>query len=114
MAFGHIAEIYPDEEHSEEVADWIDRYQERFGVKPVVAAIEGYRGADLLVQALKAAGPELTVDGLITALEGFTDHTDIFGYSLSFGPDDHNGVSESVLSVVENGRWVTRAEAVRY
>lgn len=29
-------------------------------------------------------------------------------------PNDHKGVSESVLSVVENGRWVTKAESVSY
>jgi len=113
-AFGHIAELYRDDDLSEEVAAWYDRYEERFGEKPVVAAVEGYRGADLIVTALQRAGKELTHDSLITALESITDYEDMFGYKLSFGPDDHKGVSESVLSVVENGRWVTKAESVSY
>lgn len=114
MAFGHIAELYRDDDLSDEVAAWYDRYEQRYGEKPVVASVEGYRGADLLVRALEKAGPDLTVDALVSALESFSDFEDMFGYKLSFGPADHKGVNESVLSVVENGRWVTKAEAVAY
>ena len=114
MAFGHIAELYRDAELSDDVLDWFDRYEERYGEKPVVAAVEGYRGADVLIQALEKVGPNLTVDGLVEAMESITDYEDMFGYKLSFGPDDHKGVSESILSVVENGRWVTKAESVTY
>lgn len=113
-AFVHIAELYRDDDMSDAVAAWYDRYEERFGEKPPVAAIEAYRGTDLLVRALERAGPDLTVDALVAALESFTQFEDMFGYELSFGPDDHKGVGQSVLSVVENGRWVTRAEAVTY
>ena len=113
-AFGHIAELYRDDDLSDEVAAWYDLYVERFGEKPVVAAIEGYRGADIFITALERAGKELTHDSLITAMESITDYEDMFGYKLSFGPNDHKGVSESILSVVENGRWVTKAESVSY
>jgi len=44
---------------------------------------------------------QLVISG---ALESIEDYTDMFGYRVSFGPGDHKGVSESVLSVVENGR----------
>ena len=57
MAFGHIAELYREDNLSEEVAIWFDRYQERFGEKPTVAAVEGYRGADLLVKVAGARRP---------------------------------------------------------
>lgn len=113
-AFGHIAELYRDDDLSEQVANWYDRYETRFGDKPVVAAVEGYRGADLLVKALEIAGRDLTVDAVVAAMESISDHEDMFGYNISFGPDDHKGVSESVLSVVENGRWVTKAKSVTY
>ncbi|MGI9238175.1 MAG: ABC transporter substrate-binding protein [Woeseiaceae bacterium] len=113
-AFGHIAELYRDDDLSDEVAAWYDRYEERYGEKPVVAAVEGYRGADLIVEALEIAGKDLNVDSLIVAMESITDYTDMFGYKVSFGPNDHKGVSESVLSVVEDGRWVTKAKSVSY
>ena len=113
-AFGHIAEFYRDDNLSDEVTAWFDRYTERFGEKPVVAAVEGYRWADILVMALERAAQDLTHDSLITALESISDYEDMFGYKLSFGPNNHKGVSESVLSIVENGRWVTKAESVSY
>ncbi len=113
-AFGHIAELYREDDLSSEVAAWYDRYEERFGEKPQVSSVEGYRGADLLIKALERAGRDLTVDSLVTALESIHDYEDMFGYRLSFGPDDHKGVGESILSVVENGRWVTKAESVAY
>ncbi len=114
MAFGHIAELYRDDDLSDDVGAWFDRYEELYGEKPVVAAVEGYRGAGLLVKALEVAGPDLTVDALVTALESFTDYQDMFGYKLSFGPNDHKGVGESILSVIRDGRWVTLAESVSY
>ena len=76
--------------------------------------MEGYPAADLLVRALEDAGPDLTRAGLIAALEGITEYQGIFGYNLAFGKDDHKGVSESVLSVVRNGRWETLAESISY
>ncbi len=114
LAFGHIAELYREDPLTEAVADWYDRYEERFGEKPVVASVEGYRGADIIVTALENAGENLTREGLVTALEDMSSYQDIFGYKVSFGPDNHKGVSESVLSVVENGRWVTKAESITY
>ena len=114
MAFTHIAELYPEDNHEPVVADWLARYQERYGQKPTVAAMEGYRGADLLIRALTDAGPALSREALLEALENIAAYRDIFGYRLTFGPQDHKGVDESILSVVKDGRWVTLAESIRY
>lgn len=113
-AFVHIAEVYEDDDLSNEVRDWWNRYEAKFGKPPGTAAIEGYRGADLFVKAATRAGQDLNVDTLIEALESIHDYEDIFGYSVSFGPDDHKGVSEAVLSRVEKGRWVTGTESISY
>ena len=48
------------------------------------------------------------------ATETITDYQDIFGYQIQFGPGDHKGVSESLLSVVEGGKWKTLATAISY
>ncbi|NRA01905.1 MAG: ABC transporter substrate-binding protein [Myxococcales bacterium] len=113
-AFVHMAKLYRDSDLRAEVAAWWDRYVELYRSEPGLPAMEGYRAADLLVQALEAAGPDLTRERLIAALEGITEYQDLFGYNLAFGPGDHNGVSESVLSVVRNGRWETLAESISY
>jgi len=66
------------------------------------------------VLALQKAGPDLTTESLAKAVESITDYTDIFGYRVSFGPDKHNGATESVLSQVQDGRWVTLEQAISY
>ena len=113
-AFVHIAAIYGEDEKSPEVARWYRSFTERFGSEPGYPAIEGYRNAGILVDALEMAGRDLSADGLMAALESMTDYEDIFGYRLTFGPDDHKGVDESVLTTVVDGRWVTLEESIRY
>ena len=113
-AFVHMARLYPDDDMTPEVRRWFESYVERFGEEPGLPAMEGWRGADLVVQALEIAGRDLTREKLIAALESMHDVTDMFGYHLSFGPNDHKGASESVLSVVRDGRWVTLAQRIGY
>jgi branched-chain amino acid transport system substrate-binding protein len=114
FAFVHIAALYEGDEMTPEVARWYQSYTERFGSEPGYVGIEGYRNAGILIDALEIAGPDLTVDGLMAALESMTNYEDIFGYRLTFGPDDHKGVDESVLTTVVDGRWVTLEESIRY
>jgi branched-chain amino acid transport system substrate-binding protein len=113
-AFVHMAKLYKEDGLDDAVLDWWDRYEARFGVEPGIPAMEGYRAGDLIVTALENAGPDLDMQGFLAAVEGITDYQDIFGYRVAFGPGDHKGVSESVLSVVENGRWKTLATAISY
>lgn len=114
VVFSHLAELYEENGLSADVADWWKRYESRFGDAPDTAAMEGYRAASLVVEALERAGRDLTVEALIAAMESIDDYTDLWGYKIGFGPRDHKGVSESVMSAVENGRWVTRADRVTY
>ena len=113
-SFVHMAKIYADDEMTPEVRAWWDRYVELYGVEPGLAAMEGYRGADLTVEALRRAGPDLTTESLLSGLESINDYTDIFGYKVSFSADKHSGATESVLSQVQDGKWVTLAEAISY
>ncbi len=113
-AFVHMAKIYREDGLTPEVERWWNAYEARFDVEPGIPAMEGYRAGDLMVEALTAAGPDLTREKFIAAVESISDYQDIFGYRVQFGPGDHNGVSESVLSVVEDGRWKTLATAISY
>ena len=113
-AFTHMAKIYPDDNKSPAVQAWWDQYLNLYGNEPGLAAMEGYRAADLTLLALENAGRDLTVDALLKGVEAITDYTDIFGYRVSFSPEKHGGVRESVLSQVQDGRFVVLAEAVSY
>lgn len=113
-AFVHMNQLYEDDDMSPEVRAWWDSYLRRFGQTPDLAAMEGYRAADLVVLALERAGRDLTVDGFLSALESIVDYTDLFGYRVSFGPDKHNGAQESALVQVRGGRWVELDQAIGY
>ena len=113
-AFVHMAKIYADDEKSPEVQAWWDKYVELYGAEPDLPAMEGYRAADLVVTALENAGPDLTVERLVSAVEGITDYQDIFGYKVSFSPEKHSGAAASVFSQVQNGRWVTLQQSISY
>lgn len=105
-AFVPMALVYEDDDLSPVVRAWFENYRERYGTRPSLPAMLGYRGADLVVRGLEIAGPDITRDKLVAAIESFTEYTDIFGNTLSFGPNDHKGVDHSTLSQIQNGRWV--------
>ncbi len=114
FSFTHMAKIYPDETMNSELRGWWDRYVNMFGEEPGVPAMEGYRAADLVIQALDRAGRNVTTDSFIAALESIDDYTDLFGYRVSFGPKKHGGATESVLAQVKGGRWVALEQSVSY
>lgn len=113
-AYAHMIPIYPDTETRQENIDWYNRFIELYGVKSDVPGMEGYRGADLVVTALEIAGPDLTLENFLSALESLSDYEGPFGYKLEFGPDDHKGVEESHLIRAEGGRWVIQDQVVSY
>ncbi len=113
-AFVHMMSLYGDDEMSAPVRAWWDAYRERFGEAPGLAAMEGYRAADLMIEALERAGPELTTQGFVAALESIDSYTDMFGYRVSFSADKHSGATESVLAQVQNGRWVKLGQSISY
>ena len=76
--------------------------------------VRRYQAAQLAADGLGAAGPELTTEKLMQAIEAMSVYKDPFGYRMTFGPDDHKGVDESVLLTVVNGRWEVQAEKISY
>ena len=113
-AFVHMAKLYKEKDLPNSISEWWNRYEQRFGREPGTPAMEGYRAADLVVSAFEIAGEELSLEKFILALESITDYQDLFGYKVSFSSEDHNGVNESVLSVVKEGKWETVATGLSY
>ena len=90
----------------EALADWIVRYRARFGVAPNVWSAMGYTIADLFVQAAERAGPELTVETFVSAMEMLHSGGDIFGGpEYRFSPQDHLGNRHGRIARIQDGRW---------
>src|SRR6266699_5616027 len=94
---------------------WFDRYKDRFKVEPNIGAVYGNVAADLTAVALDKAGPNLSLDSFVKALESIKGYRDIFnGPEVSFGPDKHQGASSSFLAVVKGGRWVRLTDPLTF
>ena len=90
-----------------EVTKFADAYKKEFGKEPNFAAQIGYTGAQLVVQALKNAGKNLTVDSFVGGMESIKSWHDIFGSPpMTFSSTKHQGSNESFLCEVKGGKWV--------
>ena len=76
-SFVHMAKLYADDEMSPLVRTWWNSYIEEYGEEPGLAAMEGYRAADLTVLALQRAGrdPHHTRPG-----SSVREHHRLYGY----------------------------------
>ncbi len=116
FAAGHILlpESYGVGTEAYEVAtDFVDRYTEAYGVGPDIFAGHAYDALHIVVEALKRLPAEgfdaADVRDEIEATNGFIGVGGTFTYSA----DDHNGLSESDLTLyrVVDGVWVLAEEA---
>jgi ABC-type branched-subunit amino acid transport system substrate-binding protein len=62
-------------------------------------SLESYIGAKVMVEGMKRAGPKLTREGYMHALDGMSSY-DVGGYIVGFGPNNHNGSSFVELTVI--------------
>ncbi len=59
--------------------------------QPGFVSLEGYLAARVFVEALERAGPDLTVDGFVEAVESIVGLDLGIDSSIDFGPDRHQG-----------------------
>ncbi|CUH52644.1 ABC transporter substrate-binding protein [Shimia sp. R11_0] len=90
-------------------AKFIADYQAKFDQPASGFAMLGYSAADTVVRALEAAGPELSHETFLAGLESLNYLDELTGGQISYGPEDHRGADEIVISVVEGGGWKTLA-----
>ena len=62
-------------------------------------SIESFLAAKVTVEALRRAGPKLTREGFMQALDALGDY-DTGGYVVGFGPKNHNGSSFVELTII--------------
>lgn len=71
--------------------------------------------AELMVEALKRAGPHLTREGLVEAAESIRDYMcSVCLTSVNLSPTDHRPFEIEVYNRVEGGQWVAFGEPVDF
>ena len=104
---GQTPMVYKDSPRPE-VQEWWKRHVKWFGKDPDLPTTAGYAGVHYFAIAAEKAGPDLTREKLVDALETFRDVPDeIFGGpSYTFTPTNHQGAFYGNMSIVKDGRYV--------
>ena len=87
-------------------AAFIAAYQARYDQPASGFAMLGYTAAQQIVRALEAAGPDLTTEGFIAAMEALDYDDPLLGAHINFGTD-HQGANDIFISQVGGGQWNT-------
>ena len=94
------------DEPSQPIRFWANKYKTKFNEDPTVFSAYGYTIIDLFIRGAQKAGPNLTTDSFIKAMDSMTVPPDIFGSpELSFTATKRLGNDESRLSQLQDGRW---------
>lgn len=89
-----------------EVAGWVKSYTDATGEKfPGTGALLGRSAAELIVKGLDAAGPDLTREGFIKAMEGLNYEDVVAGNKVKMSAENHVAATAVYISAVENGSW---------
>jgi branched-chain amino acid transport system substrate-binding protein len=80
--------------------------------KPSHFTVSGCLKAQIFVEALKRAGPDLTREKLIAALENIKGFETGLSGAISFSPDQHMGLTGVVPLAVKNGTYVSMGPAL--
>jgi len=67
--------------------------------RPSFNNLEGYMAARTFVEGLRRAGPDLTRDNFIAALETLRNY-DLGNFSVTFTPNNHNGSNLVLLTII--------------
>ena len=82
------------------VKEYQEAIEKQLGKKDFsFTSLEAYIGAKVIVEALKRAGPKLTRENFMQALDGLSSY-DAGGFLVGFSPTNHNGSSYVELTVI--------------
>jgi branched-chain amino acid transport system substrate-binding protein len=85
---------------------WATKYKTRFNEDPAVFSAYGYLVIDAFITVAQKAGPNLTTDSFIKAMDTMSFPGDIFGSApASYSPTKRLGSNASRLSVIQDGKW---------
>jgi branched-chain amino acid transport system substrate-binding protein len=94
------------DEADDKVRFWANKYKTKFNEDGTVFSVYGYAIVDTFAIAARAAGPNLTTDSFIKAMETTKFPPDIFGSpALTFSGKLRLGNDQSRMSQIQNGKW---------
>jgi branched-chain amino acid transport system substrate-binding protein len=95
--------------------DWWDKFKSIYGYDPNTGALYGYIFADILIEAVKRAGKELTVDNFVSSMESIKDFEDpLKTGSVTFSEIRRQGTNISYFFQVQEERFKVVSGPIAY
>ena len=102
----HTAQHPYLDEASQPIRFWATKYKTRFNKDPTVFSVHGYNVVDVFIRAAQKAGPKLTVESFMKAMDGMSIPPDIFGSpQQTFRATKRLGSDMAQPSQLQEGRW---------
>ena len=102
------------DEASQPIRFWANKYKTKFNEDPTVFSVYGYSIIDAFIRAAQKAGPNLTTDSFVKAMDGMTFEPDMFGAPRSnYTATKRLGNDLSRLSQIQNGKWAVVSDYVK-
>jgi len=94
------------DEASQPLRFWATKYKTKFNEDPTVFSAYGYMIIDGFIRAAQKAGPALSTDSFIKAMDGMNYPADLFGSApANYSATKRLGSDASRLSQIQEGRW---------
>lgn len=91
---------------SQNIRFWATKYQTKFNEEPTVFSAYGYQLIDGFLRAASKAGPNLSTESFIKAMDTMVIPPDMFGTAeMTFSPTKRLGSNASRLSQIQDGKW---------
>ncbi|RYG06611.1 MAG: ABC transporter substrate-binding protein, partial [Burkholderiales bacterium] len=102
------------DEASQPIRFWANKYKTRFNEDPTVFSAYGYIIIDQFIKAAQKAGPNLTTDSFVKAMDTMSFESDMFGSPKStYTATKRLGNDQSRLSQIKDGKWVVVQDYVK-
>ncbi len=99
------------DEASQPLRFWANKYKTKFNEDPTVFSVYGYTVVDSFIRAASKAGPNLSTESFIKAMDTMVIPPDIFGSAeMTFSPTKRLGSNATRLSQLQDNRWKVVSE----
>jgi len=102
------------DEASQQISFWANKYKTKFNEDPTVFSVYGYNAVDAFARAAQKAGPNLSTDSFIKAMDTMVIPSDMFGSpEATFTAKKRLGNEFSRLSQLQDARWKVVSDYVK-
>ncbi|PKO45406.1 MAG: ABC transporter substrate-binding protein [Betaproteobacteria bacterium HGW-Betaproteobacteria-3] len=102
------------DEASQPIRFWANKYKTKFNDDPTVFSVYGYNAVDTFIRAAQKAGPNLTTDSFIKAMDTMVVPPDMFGSpEATYTPKKRLGSDVARLSQLQDAKWKVVSDYIK-